>query len=388
MGVDNLKQLCKGKYKTSPIKESIIHHSNISQFYSKKVAIDISSYIYKYKVVYGEKWLNSISMFIITLKKAGVHGIFCFDGKPPIEKEKEGLRRKEQSQKLEDKLFNIYVDIDIYKRVGEVTPLLIDTMKSINKKDCNSDKKRMLHTTTSKPEENSYIDVKLIEQFVSDKESQIVKISKEDIVLIKDLITLYGGKYFQSPSEAEALCAFLYYIGEVEAVITEDTDILVYGVETFISGVNSVTGECEIILLSQILELVELSMESFVDFCIMCGTDYGGTVKGVGIVSSLKFIKKYENIITWAIDTENDILIYNYTNSKELFNTFGRILSSFKREKEKDEVEKNKKLFKTLFWETTIDFDKLFYFLSSNKCFYSESNIREIWDGVQITFEK
>ena len=77
MGIKNLKKFLR---ETFP---SLIKHIHISNFRDEKIAIDISSYIYKYKVVFGERWLNSFPTLFMCFKENGVHPTFIFDGKPP-----------------------------------------------------------------------------------------------------------------------------------------------------------------------------------------------------------------------------------------------------------------------------------------------------------------
>lgn len=372
MGINNLKKLCKGEYKTSPIKESLIHQENLSDFETKKAAIDFSSYIYKYKIVYGEEWLTSVQNFICILKKSNVHGTFIFDGKPPPEKDAECERRKEVTKNSEDKLFNLSVDLDIFKDTNVVSDLLKETMKKIS----TSDKKvgkigSLLHGKKSKSD--NYIDIDAIEAFIKKKEDQIVKISKDDIDTIKKMIDLHGAKYIQAPGEAEALAAYLYSIGEVDIVITEDTDILAYGVEVFISGVNSMTGECDVIYLSEVLETTELKFEEFRDFCIMCGCDYGNNIVGVGTATALKNIQKYKNIESFISNSGADPSPLHYESSRELFKTYGRLIEN--------------KEYKGMYWENEIDFDRLFDFLTARKCRYSAKNIVSIWKIPEIIFE-
>lgn len=41
-----------------------------------------------------------------------------------------------------------------------------------------------------------------------------------------------------------------------------------------------------------------LSKRSFIDFCILCGTDFSGTIQGVGPIRALQYITKYKKIET------------------------------------------------------------------------------------------
>jgi len=382
MGIKNLKKLIRGHYKTSSIDESLIQNINISRFSYEKVAIDISSYIYKYKAVNPDEWLNSIQMFICMLKKANVHGTFCFDGKPPPEKQEECKRRRETSSKLEEKTFNLSFDLDRYKMTNEITTLLKETMVKISSQSSNITRiGRLLHGTKVDSISDCYIDIEAIETFIKKKEDQAVKISNEDIEDVKKMITLFGGKFIQCPGEAEALCAYLFSIGDVKAVVTEDSDILCYGVESYISGLNASTGDCEQILLSDVLHETQLNLEEFRDFCIMCGTDYGDNIPGVGTANALKMIQKYRSIEKYVESTGKDPSSLNHKNSRELFTTFGRLVNP--TNPTNCDLDK----FHGTFWETDIDFDKLFDFLSCIKCRFSSRNIEEIWKIPDIIFD-
>ena len=40
----------------------------------------------------------------------------------------------------------------------------------------------------------------------------------------------------------------------------------------------------------------DVSREAFVDFCILCGCDYTGTIRGVGPMSAFKLLKQHGSI--------------------------------------------------------------------------------------------
>ena len=59
----------------------------------------------------------------------------------------------------------------------------------------------------------------------------------------------------------------------------------------------------------------------FLDFCIMCGTDYNKTIPKIGFEKSFKLIKEFtnlENIENHLVELEMDIL--NYKRIREIFN--------------------------------------------------------------------
>ena len=48
--------------------------------------------------------------------------------------------------------------------------------------------------------------------------------------------------------------------------------------------------------LPTLLEQLDVTMEAFVDFCILCGCDYCGTIKGVGAATAFKLLKTHGSI--------------------------------------------------------------------------------------------
>ena len=99
----------------------------------------------------------------------------------------------------------------------------------------------------------------------------------------------------ESPSEAEAQCAWLTKHNLVEGVIGEDYDTLAFGGASIVKHFNK--GETFIeINRNYLLEELDLTSSQFIDFCILCGCDYLPKLKGIGPVKALKMIKAHYSI--------------------------------------------------------------------------------------------
>lgn len=383
MGIKGLKKFIR---ETFPDLIKTVH---ISEFSNEKIAVDTSSYIYSYKAVFGDTWLNSFPNLIYTLKKWNIHGNFIFDGKAPKEKDKERAKRGEQKEKLEDNVMNLSLELDLYKSSHQSTPFLVEVMAKINKSNVKTQKiTRMLHAgkTESDPD---YINIEAVEEYLKKKERQIINFSKDDIENLKKMLELFGVPYIQAPGEAEALGAYMSSIGKVKAVLTEDTDVLAYGTSIYLSDLNSSTGYCEAIYLSEVLEALKYSLDEFLDFCVMCGTDYNDNIPGYACKTVFKFINEHRNIETF-IDadkklrcskkkSEADYTILNHNRSRELFKTFGDLIVS--------DISRTES-YNCTFWDNNIDFDVLYDFLRTKKCRYVPSTIEEYWKEPEIVFEE
>ena len=118
MGIKNLNKLIRDKASDSI---NIIH---LSTYAYKKIAIDISLYMCKYKAIYGEKWLYAFLKLISSLRKNEIHCVFIFDGKSPEDKSEERARRRKEKEKLEKMVYDLEEALEIYYQTGIVEEVL------------------------------------------------------------------------------------------------------------------------------------------------------------------------------------------------------------------------------------------------------------------------
>lgn len=108
-----------------------------------------------------------------------------------------------------------------------------------------------------------------------------------------------GHGVVSAPGEAEAECARLNRRGDVWGVASEDSDTLAFGAPRLLRGLTArglQTSAVRLLVLDTVLERLGLSFAQFIDVCILCGTDYTGTVKGVGAKRALGLIREHRTI--------------------------------------------------------------------------------------------
>ena len=126
--------------------------------------------------------------------------------------------------------------------------------------------------------------------------NQTIKISQKMTDDAKKLIKLLGIPIIEAPSEAEATCAILVKNKKVDVAATEDMDTLCFGCPILIRDLSGKEENVTEIKLNEVLKGLALTMDEFVDLCILCGCDYCPNISGIGCVKAYQYIKDNKNI--------------------------------------------------------------------------------------------
>jgi flap endonuclease-1 len=150
----------------------------------------------------------------------------------------------------------------------------------------------------------------------------------------KELVRLLGLPVIEAPSEAEAQCSILAKAQKVYAVATEDMDCLTFGCPILLRDFTSKEDPVIEIKLQEILKGLEVTMEQFIDICILCGCDYADSIEGIGPIKAHKLIQEHKNIegVLKYVDEYNndpkkkkkltyDLENFDYQQARELFKT-------------------------------------------------------------------
>jgi flap endonuclease-1 len=281
MGIKNLHQILQ------QYAEKCYSTKSLSDYAFKKVGIDISLYLYKFKATLGNNWLGAFISLISCLRKWDIHSFFIYDGKAPIEKLVEQQRRRESLAKQGDRVKNLEKEIEEYEKEGKVGEMI----KEICKKEAPP---QALFIRTSQPEVK--VDIEVVKERVETLKSMIISITEDDIKLTKELFDILRVPYTTAPDEAERFASHLCVHGKIDAVLSEDTDVLAYGTPLFLTKIDIYKNTVVELKHPEILECVEMSRDSFTDLCIMCGCDYNDNIYGYGWKKCYDLIKSNETI--------------------------------------------------------------------------------------------
>jgi flap endonuclease-1 len=160
---------------------------------------------------------------------------------------------------------------------------------------------------------------KLKTENLSEKETKSLHVrsyvlSSEDIMDLKRLSNLLGLCCIQSPEEADAQCAILTLTNKVDAVMSDDTDIPVFGGLVTLQKFNKTTGRE--INLKHLLNVINLEFIDFVNVCIVLGSDYCPGVENIG---PAKVLKLYKRGIATKGNQENMIKFIEFLERKTIY---------------------------------------------------------------------
>jgi flap endonuclease-1 len=208
---------------------------SIAELSGKKIAIDISIYMYKYES--NEALIKNIYIMLTVFRQHNIIPIFIFDGKPPTEK-KALLQKRREDKKEAEKEYNILKQ-------------KLETDTCVN----NNDKQEII------------ANMDLLKK-------QFIYINKEKIDQVKNLIRAYGATYYDAPGEADELCAMLVLKNKVWACLSQDMDMFVYGCTRVIRYLSLFNRTAVLYDVKGILKTLNFTQKELREICVLSGTDY------------------------------------------------------------------------------------------------------------------
>ena len=153
-----------------------------------------------------------------------------------------------------------------------------------------------------------------------------VHVTEQHFSRLRKLLETAGVSMIQARGEGEALCASLVKEGKCYAVLTQDSDCGTYLAPVVIISIENPTYDpsgrryqyCEVIYYRQVMSKLGLTPEQYIDFCIMCGTDYNDNVPNWGPAKCYKLIQEYGSLEKIPV-AKYDTGPLNYQRVREIF---------------------------------------------------------------------
>jgi DNA excision repair protein ERCC-5 len=137
------------------------------------------------------------------------------------------------------------------------------------------------------------------------------------------LLRLFGLPYITAPMEAEAQCAALVHSGLVDGIVTDDSDIFLFGGTRVYKNMFNSNKFVECYLASDLEKELSLSRDKLIAIAHLLGSDYTEGLPGVGPVTAVEILAEFPDLKEFK-----DWFIASQVSSVPEVNTFRK---KFKR---------------------------------------------------------
>jgi len=351
----------------------------LEELRGQKVAVDISIFLNKFvKTCGGERWIDNFIYLLCALKRNGIKPVCIFDGpNPPIEKKREQERRRAEGAKIQQR-------INEGKRLIKKLEKMAASQEELDEATI-TDVKIVIGVRRGRNVDTiNYDDIydvlSGLKGCISKKEVQNLPIIPEYGKKAKEIIEIMGFCHFQAEGEAECLCATMCCLGLVDAVLSEDTDVMAYGTPFLLSKLDLKTETIVVVSHEAILEGMNMEHEEFLDLCILLSCDYNERVKGyppdgkkykkptpIGAKKALCMIQEYRRL-EYIEEHLEDSDPLNYRRCRELFTPLSELPHI------------------SIPYNKAIDEEALENFLKINKIRIKIEYILDTWKPIEINF--
>jgi 5'-3' exonuclease len=332
MGIRMLNKFLQDKCKTS------ISCINLSELSGKRIAVDISIYLYKF--LSDNALLENLYLMISIFREHKIIPIFVFDGKPPVEKNDTIAFRKKTKRNAREEYYRLKQILDDIESDAAV----VSDCDSNTNTNTNSNTIVEIDEETTVSIPSNSVDIRMMMDKLKKK---FVILKSEHIQNAKTLLQAYGMTYIESPGEADMLCAKLVSKNIVYACLSEDTDMFVYGCSRVLRYLSLTSSTTILYDFQEIIKTLDMTTYEFRQLCIMYGCDYlpkneKQNYKNMTIFNSYKMFKSYKeyykNIVSIDVNTneikEDTHDFYNWilnenTNMSSYINEASKIIDLF-----------------------------------------------------------
>jgi 5'-3' exonuclease len=285
------------------------------------IGIDLMLYAHKYEYSCGSIYPGFINQ-ILNFMSNQILPIYIIDGTAPIEKSDVINSRNIKKNKINDKIFKLKDKLNNLPLEDNEKNKILNQISKLNKSNIN--------------------------------------ITSTHIYNLTKLFDIFNIPYIRANGEADTLISALYKNNIIDACLSEDMDILVFGCKKMIKFKSSKIVEYD---LDYILNKINLNYNQFIELCILFGCDY---LKPLLRDKPDIIYNKYKNAdnILDLFENNNSNIINQYIDD---FNITKRIfIDSYNKEKIpyiKTEIKE-------------INIDDLYAFINNHCNYFSNTNIK------------
>ncbi|CCH44056.1 DNA repair protein [Wickerhamomyces ciferrii] len=127
---------------------------------------------------------------------------------------------------------------------------------------------------------------------------------------VQELLARFGIPYITAPMEAEAQCAELLQLNLVDGIITDDSDVFLFGGGKVYKNMFHEKHYVEFYSSQDIERELGLTRQKLIEIAQLLGSDYTEGLKGIGPVNAMEILSHFgdlTNFRNWFVETQFDI---------------------------------------------------------------------------------
>ncbi|KAK3033566.1 hypothetical protein RJ639_032414 [Escallonia herrerae] len=118
-------------------------------------------------------------------------------------------------------------------------------------------------------------------------------VSSEMFAECQELLQMFGLPYIIAPMEAEAQCAYMELANLVDGVVTDDSDVFLFGARSVYKNIFDDRKYVETYFMKDIENELGLTREKLIRMALLLGSDYTEGVSGIGIVNAIEVVNAF-----------------------------------------------------------------------------------------------
>ncbi|TVU48015.1 hypothetical protein EJB05_07634 [Eragrostis curvula] len=124
-------------------------------------------------------------------------------------------------------------------------------------------------------------------------ESHAESVSSEMFAECQELLQMFGLPYIIAPTEAEAQCAYMEMSNLVDGVVTDDSDVFLFGARHVYKNIFDDRKYVETYFMKDIESELGLTRQQLIRMALLLGSDYTEGVSGIGIVNAIEVVHAF-----------------------------------------------------------------------------------------------
>ncbi|KAJ1980439.1 DNA repair protein rad2 [Dimargaris cristalligena] len=170
------------------------------------------------------------------------------------------------------------------------------------------------HNSPAQVRQHLHSEITQFRQRQTREERYASEVNAEMVSDIQLLLRLFGIPFTTAPTEAEAECAQLSQQGLIDGIVTDDSDVFLFGGTQVFRHMFNQAKSVEYYLLADLGQEMAIDRTILIQLAYLLGSDYTDGIPGVGLVNALEILNEFRgpaalaDFKTWWLNATNPLL--------------------------------------------------------------------------------